>query len=667
MRCLTTLLCVIAAGAVMPAEAGAPLWPPQYKIRPQETQRLTAADVVGPDGIVYPNWTMTGVQGGIPQIAAAAKIEEFGGKPDDGKDDSAALHKACEKVGVGGGGAVVLGEGVYHLDRPATVRHDGVVIRGQGADRTKLIFRYGLAEGGAQFYWPAAGSRVGRDTRIELHCYPHGLTQMTMLADDKVVGTWKRSTHSGGTFAFTLRGRHVLGKLPDGPHTLKGIGHYGQKTGPAAEMPIVLDSTYGDTRQVASAAAAITFLGQGWTGPKLRLASDGKRGDQFVELKDVDGVKAGDALFIRAPATERWKKLTRNRCTWGLYRCSMVEATAVEGKVVRLRQPLRIDFPVIDEAFAQKVVPIRRCGVEALTLQQTKPLWTSGVVFQFGWECWARGVTVKKCGRFPIYGSYAKQCEIRDCVFDDAWFKGGGGTAYTGWDKCWDCLIDNVTTHKLRHAPCFQWAASGNVIRRSTFHDSDGQWHAGWTHENLIEQCVITSRRGHGSYGYGMWASPPGDRAHGPNGPRNVVYNSHVTSQRAGVWLGGMNENWLFLHNRFVVSSGPGLYATTFSFDHILRGNVFVVKDGKSPMVQLATADCTGVEIIGNTLVGGSGKPVAGPARPAVLKDNRVLPATADPPGRPTPAVASIYEWQQARKQAIHDAAGRRVRRRPRP
>ncbi|NUP99359.1 MAG: hypothetical protein HUU35_05830, partial [Armatimonadetes bacterium] len=30
-----------------------PPWTPQYKLRPDETARLTAADVVGPDGLVY--------------------------------------------------------------------------------------------------------------------------------------------------------------------------------------------------------------------------------------------------------------------------------------------------------------------------------------------------------------------------------------------------------------------------------------------------------------------------------------------------------------------------------------------------------------------------------------------------------------------------------------
>jgi hypothetical protein len=207
--------------------------------------------------------------------------------------------------------------------------------------------------------------------------------------------------------------------------------------------------------------------------------------------------------------------------------------------------------------------------------------------------------------------------------------------------------MEDTETFKLRHAPLYQWAASGNVIRNSVFHESDGQWHAGWTNENLFENCVITSWRGHGSYGFGMWASPPEDTAHGPNGPRNVVWNCDVTSERDGLWMGGMNENWLILHNRFIVESGEGVYAKDASFDHIIRGNVFVVQDESSPMVRLRTPDCIGVEIIDNALYGG-GEFVEGMGTPEVLRGNEAhsLPEGDAIPDRPTPPVESIYQWQ---------------------
>ncbi len=620
-------------------------WPRQYKIKPDEKNRLTPADVIGPDGLVYPNWTQCGVQGGIPKVKAVVSIGDFGAKANDNIDDAAALAKACDAAGKMGGGAVLLGEGTYYLDRPVTVRHDNVVIRGKGPTKTRLIFRYSIAKSGVAFYSPSPGSRVGRNTRLEMHCQPAGLMKMTMTVDDKIIGRWTRGKHSGNSFAFARFGRDAIGKLPNGRHTLKGVAEYKDGSKHTAEIPIILDSTFNDTRPVADSRAVITFAGKGTVGSKLRLTRDGKRGDMKIQLKTTKGLKAGDCILIDGPATDRWKKLTKNACKWGMYRRYEVIITKIKGSTISINQPLRIEFPVIDGSYVQKVIPIRRCGIEALYLEQMENLWLSGVVFYHGWNCWAKDVTVKKCGRFPVYGSMAKWCEIRDCVFDDAWFKGGGGTAYTGWDHCWDCLMENVETFKMRHAPLFQWAASGCVIRKGIFHESDGQWHSGWTNENLIEQCIIESVRGHGGYGYGMWASPPEDTAHGPNGPRNVVYNCDVSSPRAGVWMGGMNENWLILYSRFIVDRGPGIFAKTASFDHIVKGNVFVLKDGKSPMVSLATSDCIGIELIDNKLYGGNGRFLTGAGKRSVLKNNKAF-ALGDGP-KPRPSAPSIYEWQQ--------------------
>ena len=648
---LTSCLFLLA----LSAEGQSPVpWERQYKIKPSENARLTAADVVGPDGIVYPDWTKCGVQGGIPKVKAVAKLEDFGGKADDSIDDSQALAKACEAVGKNGGGAILLGEGTYYLDRPVTVRRDNVVIRGKGPEKTRLIFRYAIPKNGVVFFNPPAGSKVGPNTRIEMHAAPagiemtklhKGLMKMTIVIGDKTIGTWTRSKHSGNTFYCVVTGQDALAKVAGGKHILKGIAEYSDGKIRTGQIPITLDPKFNDTSLVPNSRAAITFLGTGTTGPQIKLAKDGKRGDTKLQLQTTSGLRKEDSIIIEGPGTVRWKKITQNaREKNGYWRYNALVIEAVEGNTVSLNQPLRLEYPIIDGSYVQKTSPIQRCGVESLYIEQTENLWISTVVFYNGWNCWAKNVTVRKCGRNPVYGTWAKWCEIRDCTFDDAWFKGGGGTAYTGWQQSWDCLTENIVTFKMRHAPLFQWAAAGNVIRKSTFHESDAQWHSGWTNENLMEQCVITSVLGHGGYGYGMYGSRPSNVSHGPSGPRNVVYNCDVSSPKEGLWMGGMNENWIILHNRFTVDSGPGVYANTVSFDHIIRNNTFILKDGKSPMVHLGSADCVGIEIEDNTLHGGNGQTIAGPAKPGIIKNNKALPLSEAP--RPQPAVQSIYEWQ---------------------
>jgi len=626
-------------------------WGGQYKIRADETDRLTPADVVGPDGLVYPNWTQVGVLGGIPPVATVCHIEQFGGKPDDGLDDSEALRKACIAAGQRKGGAVLLDAGVYHLDHPVTVRDHDVVIRGAGMDQTRIVFRYAISDRGIAFYHPQPNARIGLNTRLELHALPTDLERMTLSLNDEVFGVWSRGQHSGNTFAYARYGRDIPDAVADGAHTLKGVATYRGGMTRRVEIPVILDRSYRDTFLVADSQNAIAFRGQGYDGDKVLLIQDGKRGDTTLVVQDAGAFAVGDPVVIDGPATKRWKDLTQNACEWGVYRRYMTRVTSVTGNTIGLAQPLRIDFPIIDGSSVRKFAPIYGGGVENLTLEQTENLWITGVGFINAWGCWARNVRVNKCGRNPVYADMAKWCEIRDCVFDDAWFKGGGGTAYVGWDLTWDCLMDGVTTYKMRHAPLFQWAASGCVIRNSTFYDSDAQWHSGWTHENLIENCVVTSTtRDNGGYGYGMWASPPEDRAHGPNGPRNVVYNNDITSLRAGVWMGGMNEGWMILHNRFVVEKGPGIFAKTVSFDHTIRNNMFVLKDPSSPLMFLATPDCIGIDVVGNTLYGGNGRIVSGSGKTQILRDNQAQTLQMVTPERPKLSVESIYMWQNRHK-----------------
>ena len=158
----------------------------------------------------------------------------------------------------------------------------------------------------------------------------------------------------------------------------------------------------------------------------------------------------------------------------------------------------------------------------------------------------------------------------------------------------------------------------------------------------------MKSYTGSGSYGYGAYATGSADTGHGPNGPRNVVYNCDISAELDGVKLDGVNENWLFLHNRIVAGKGAGFVATRGSFDHIIRNNVFVLKDGKSPMLKLNTPDCVGIDLIGNTLVGGNGKVYQGAPKLALTRENEVHPPTAtEMPPRPKADPPSIYAWQK--------------------
>jgi hypothetical protein len=109
--------------------------------------------------------------------------------------------------------------------------------------------------------------------------------------------------------------------------------------------------------------------------------------------------------------------------------------------------------------------------------------------------------------------------------------------------------------------------------------------------------------------------------------------------------MGGMNENWLIMYNRFVVGRGPAILAKAASFDHIIQGNVFVVMEPYPAAIYLATRDVIGVELINNRFYGPVDQLVEGPRMPSVDFDNRILKSGNI--ARPHPPVRSIFLWQK--------------------
>ena len=625
-----------------------PAWQPQYKIKPDQTDRLTAADVVGPDGIVYPDWKRAGKSGGIStSFKNTVKLSDFGGLPNDGQDDAPAIESAVKALAKRGGGLLQFDAGQYDMLRPVIIRDDNITLAGKGVDQTRIDFRYAIDDGKVVFWGIKDGQIIGPKTNIAIFAPPAGFKAFQLDVDGEKFSSYHPSHHSGNRSFLSTQPGNRTGFFTAGKHQLTATATYAKGNTRTHQITVTYDPDHVDATPIGRPDGAIAFHGNGFDSDQYPLAIDAKRGSTSVTLAQNHDLQVGQWIFVRANETPARRKLVRNACNWGVYRNYMVQVTQVDDKTVHFDKPLRIDFPVADEAYVMRLDVIKNGGVKDMTIEQTQDMWLTGVMFTNAINCWAQRVNVIKCGRHPIYANFAAHCEIRDCIFTEAWFKGGGGTAYVGWEKTYDCLMENVTTTNMRHAPLFQWSAAGNVIRNSLFNNSDAQWHSGWTNENLMENCVITSIKGHGGDGFGMWASPPEDGAHGPNGPRNVVYNCDVTSQRDGIWVGGMNENWLILHNRLIVDEGVGFFTKDNSFDHIIQGNVFVLKDDKSPMVRLLSSDCTGVELLDNQLYGGNGKLVGGLGQTDLIQSNLIKPLTETLPSRPQPTIPSIFQWQR--------------------
>lgn len=639
----------------------APPFPPSYRIRAHETDKLTPADIVGPDGIVYPNWTRVGVQGGIPAVETVVHLRDFGAWPDRAEDSSAALTAAIAAASAAGGGAIQLEAGTYRLDRPVFIQHDRVVIRGAGRDRTKILFGYTPpARGVDLFSLTAPDGTLGPACQVFVAGHEEQLKRVALEINGEVLA--EQVNLPVGTYLFMTYapGWRIMDRFGPGAHEVTAVAEY--YSGEIARETRMLTFVEGERHDHQLAfpgqLAALNFVGGGPQGRAIPLATDAPRGAVTLNLPPDHGLRPGDRITIHAPATPRWNALVRNAAPWGDYRRSITAITAVEGPRVTLEDPLRIEFPVIDGAYVQRAEFIEHAGVEDLALEQTVRLWTNGVFHVWAWEGWLQRVDITMAGRHPFYMNFVKRGEVRDCVFNHTWYDLGGGTAYVGFEWDYDCLMERVTTRGMRHGPNVQWAASGNVFRQCHFIGSDAQYHAGWTHENLFEECVVDSSYDQGSYGYGIYSSSPEAGFHGPTGPRNVVYNCDIISPSVGFWMGGMNENFIVAYNRFIVGRGPAIALKHASFDHIIRGNVFVVHEPWPAVFYFGTRDCLGVELIDNTVIGPVAVLTTGEAKP-LLEQGTVVRRHGNIE-RPRPAVPSIFAWQQehgARQLAERAAA----------
>ncbi len=103
-------------------------------------------EIIPPDRKV--DWS-PGVQGGIPEVPIIENVADYGAVPNDGIDDRTAIQNAIDDAYSAGGGAVFLPAGTYDIkSRTATdgalVVKSGVVLRGEGADRTRIQFNLSI-------------------------------------------------------------------------------------------------------------------------------------------------------------------------------------------------------------------------------------------------------------------------------------------------------------------------------------------------------------------------------------------------------------------------------------------------------------------------------------------------------------------------------------------
>ncbi len=607
----------------------------------------------GPDGHLYPNFSRAGLAEPWKPAEKVFRVEEFGAVADDGKDDSDAITGAIDAAGAAGGGEVRLGKGTYRLTRKISIRHDNVVLRGSGIDATRLEF--GLPDNGIGIYTTGSGDKISPKATVRTFFPKAGAKTVKVR-----IGEREPSVYSPEKF-------ETLPDAPDfamvifevEPH-FEALGGKGRQLVTAeieyengrvekTATPFLLDP---DKRPDVYASSVLTIAGRNKPiGDRRMLTATANRGDRFIELDNVEGIRPGDILLLMRPVTDAWELIPGARCPWWQAVQTGVRVRQMDGKRLELDQPLRMNHPVADGPYVTLPDMIRNSGVEDLTLSQVGEIQIElkmrGVSFSNAFNCRAADLLIDRPGTSGVYGMGVKNCEFVNCRYTAAWRTKFGGLAYVGWDRAWDCLMDRISSDRMRHAPLFNWSCSGNVVTGSDFNESDAQFHCGWAHDNLIDNSrIVTTTNQYSSYGWALYSVPADDTMHGYIGPRNVMYNCRTESFAGGVYMGGPNQNWMLMYNSFKTKKGSGVFTRFGVRNTLIAGNVFVLEDPRVPMFYLESLDAAGDRAIGNRLYGGNGSFTGGPGAGTVeLRDNLAFPLSETPETPKAPA-PSLYRWQ---------------------
>jgi len=342
----------------------------------------------------------------LPSPEVVSNVKTEGAKGDGKTDDTAAFKSAIQKAGAAGGGAVLIPAGNYVISDVLVISRPGVVLQGEGQEKTILEFQKPVAK-----------------------CLPF---------------------MSGGTVSSWYGG--VIWIEPDGPIA------YANPTAPKDSVDIVKPAKLGDfSVEVApDAVAKLTpFVGRmvqvSWSGDKslfMNIAghssmekaldapwSSFKGGVlNFYWANQIESIQGNRVTFkkpLRLDIQPQWK------VTIGVDRGYLTEVGVEE---------LTIQFPM-----TVKAPHLRDPGY-------------NGVMFRRTANCWVKNVTVVNADNGMLFGG-----EAINCTLDGFTLKGRPnhhGTMTRGMSH--DNLVENFRIESQPNHGINTESSSGNVWRNGT-------------------------------------------------------------------------------------------------------------------------------------------------------------------------------------------------------
>jgi len=586
MKTILKILPLLFLGSYWQSLAAADLttWPSQYTLRPWETAKLTPADVVGPDGIVYPDFTGVGVTGGIPDINnptvragyTVFNVRTYGATGDGvtNDDDAVAVAATAARTHANGVNKSILyfPTGSYLLSVPISFSQSNLVVDGDGPAATIIKLATNITQ-------TANNAALFRFVRDPIYT---GYLQVTALAArgsntatfDKdpatngyTVGSWARILPTVLGAGVTMSDRF---SNPDNHVVYTNASLHTVRT------------FFAKVVAVNSAARTITF-DRTFThdffvdeAPQARNHAFLKySGVQDLTIQTLASTATLDPIRMAGVANSWIKNVTIDKCRdW----------------------PLRISgvtrFEVRDCQFLGTWTDINRGGVAYLG-------WSESATDSIMINCQAQDL------RHMAIFQNSNRCVI-------------SGSTFTGRSITSPQLHGNFPHENLIETSTFDTVGNNGIDARGlSAYASDGA--ATLRHGVVGPRNVFYNNQ----VNSGMGSVSLAGMKEGLIFAYNRILKTHDTEAQ------------------------PGFYVRDRSFDAVVRGNIFQAIS-TLPFISLTDPTCTGWSVTDNKIYGSNGFLYEGDSAPALAHNNRFFPDDSIPESGTAPEVISIYDWQKA-------------------
>jgi Pectate lyase superfamily protein len=427
----------------------------------------------------------------LPVRRVAARVTAFGGRGDGRTDNTAALRRAIDAAAARGGGAVLLPPGEFRVDGFVWLNRSGVVLRGAGRSRTRIVFTRSL-------------NQVLGELRYD------GQSQWSYAGGLVWIAPGDSFDRHGRLLSWDGRPVDPAGTVPNDWEQWRGGGfHQGHR----------LAKVTRDARRGARVLTVDTTAGLRPGQFVLMTWRNAGAAGGYSLLKHLAGSPLlADAYDWRSAG---WMLPPDLPC----YRWP-VQVLGVRGRTVCLAQPVRLDVRAGEwDVDLQQIGPyVRECGVEHLTLAlrgPTHPAEThlqqygaNGVYLNRAVDCWVREVDVDG-GENGLVVSQCKQVTASGFAVRSP-VKVHHGTACRFMSA--DVLHEDFVLDPARifHGINHEWLSSGIVWSRGRLVHGTFDSHRGLPFDNVRAEVLLD--RNDGAAGGSGLAGPR-------NGRRVVGWN----------------------------------------------------------------------------------------------------------------------------------------------